>query len=227
MQRVNWMFRSMKMCLLSILITVLATVLLAQTSKHGLMWNRTGLPAVFPLQVKTSEGSDYLMTLTDAASGKPSLAAFIEGGRFFKVLVPPGRYEVQFESGDEWQEESATFGNDETLIMVLSETLEFSVVDYGTKAGHIIDLTSEGQVAAVKDQFICQRRSIDHFPRPQLPFDEDPGYAYRMTDEGEIVLFPNRLSRDRLSAGTDDPVIPTDFAPYFSNPTFKTRTYPC
>jgi hypothetical protein len=30
-----------------------------QTS--GLMWNRTGLPAAFPLQIKTPDGQDYFL----------------------------------------------------------------------------------------------------------------------------------------------------------------------
>ena len=62
------------------------------TPPAGLMWNRTGLPAVFPLQVKTPPGQDHVLTLIDADTGTDALAAYIKGGAFFKVLVPPGTY---------------------------------------------------------------------------------------------------------------------------------------
>src|SRR6056297_186762 len=68
----------------------------------GLMWNRTGLPAVFPLQVKTPPGQDYVLTLIDADTGADALAAYIEGGAFFKVLVPPGTFRLKFAAGDVW-----------------------------------------------------------------------------------------------------------------------------
>ncbi len=67
----------------------------------GLMWNRSGLPAIFPLQVKTSAGNNYFLTLIDAETGKKTLAAFIIGGEFFKVLVPPGTFVVRFSSSDQ------------------------------------------------------------------------------------------------------------------------------
>ena len=125
----------------------------------GLMWNRTGLPAVFPLQVKTAPGRDYRVTLIDAGTGDPALAAYIKGGAFFKVLVPPGTYRLRFAAGQVWQGEEALFGRgDKTERFELSETLTFETRGMGVKAGHVVDLTARGpgRMAGIADQLICQ-----------------------------------------------------------------------
>ncbi|AVL53564.1 hypothetical protein CEP88_13710 [Roseobacter denitrificans] len=218
----------LKFTLLSALwLGLLATSGGAEEPRAGLMWNKTGLPAVFPLQVKTAPGQDFMMTLVDAQTHAPALAAFIEGGEFFKVLVPPGEYDVRFATGAQWRGEAELFGKDETTLFVLDGPLRFAVMDFATKLGHVIDFTASDDAIMVKAQFICQRFSVAEFARPQPPFDDLEGYATRLTQEGELVQFPNRFAPDRLSAGTDDPVIPTDFAPYFSDPAYEVRAFPC
>lgn len=213
--------------LLVLWVSLCATSGAAEPPQSGLMWNKTGLPAVFPLQVKTSPGQDFMMTLVDAETHAPALAAFIEGGRFFKVLVPPGEYDVRFATGADWQGEADLFGKDETTLFVLDTPLQFAVMDFATKLGHSIDLTASEDVISVEARFICQRFGVADFARPQAPFDDVEGYATRLTDEGALVQFPNRFAPDRFSAGTDDPVIPTDFAPYFSDPAYEVRAFPC
>jgi hypothetical protein len=149
--------------------------------EHGLMWNRTGLPSVFPLQVKTTVGENYVLLLSDPDTGADLLAAFIEGGRFFKVLVPPGTYRVRFATGVRWQGEDAMFGlHGETQVIEMPEPLTFEVRGLRTKAGHMIDLTdtTDGDMAALRiaPQLICQRIvwSFDrcnnrlHEPHPNL-----------------------------------------------------------
>lgn len=141
----------------------------------GLMWNRSGLPAVFPLVVKTAPGQDYVLTLIDTATGKAVLAAYIEGGAFFRVLVPPGTFRLRFASGLIWRGEEALFGSgDSTELFELDRPLTFETRGLGTKAGHIIDLRGRapGRLAEAgrvkrKDQFICQWfRSEFAMPRP-------------------------------------------------------------
>ncbi len=136
----------------------------------GLVWNRTGLPAVFPLQVKTRAGQDYFMVLSHADTGKAALAAMIEGGRFFKVLVPPGTFTVSFAIGNGWQGEEALFGpGDMTQFLELPEPLTFGVRGFSAKAGHLVDLTKTGpgRMAQVtlSPQRICQSHGIVSLPR--------------------------------------------------------------
>jgi hypothetical protein len=199
----------------------------ADAPKHGLMWNRSGLPAVFPLQVKTLAGQNYYVELTDAQSGAPAMAAFIEGGRFFKVLVPPGEFDVFFASGKTWEDEESLFGTDGTDVFRLEKPLKFEVLGASVKAGHIIDLTNMPSEIVVAGSFICQRVAVSRWPRPQEPFDDTEGYATRLTDSGELVEYPNRYAQDRLLAGTVEPTVPTDFAPYSSAPQFEVREIPC
>jgi hypothetical protein len=138
-----------------------------QTS--GLMWNHTGLPAVFPLQVKTPDGQDYFLRLIDEETRKEALAAYIIGGAFFKVLVPPGTYFLRFSTGDIWQGEDRLFGPDEsTRSFGLPDPLTFEIRDYGTKAGRVVDIAEipSGPTVqvTVKEQFICQTTRIKFRP---------------------------------------------------------------
>lgn len=125
---------------------------------HGLMWNRTGLPAVFPLQVKTQTGADYFLTLSDAQTGAPALAAYIEGGRHFRVLVPPGVYDLRFAYGADWQGKDALFGSDgSTQEVDLGASLTFAVKTVGVKGGYTLDLRelSQGKID-VAPLDVCQ-----------------------------------------------------------------------
>lgn len=141
----------------------------------GLMWNRTGLPAVFPLQVKTPPGQDYFLTLIDNDTGTPALAAYITGGAFFRVLVPPGTFRVTFATGDVWQGEEDLFGA-ATHVFELGKALTFETRGLGTKAGHVVNLLRHqpGQRAGItrKDQLICQSFAPD-FPAPALFASQD------------------------------------------------------
>lgn len=127
--------------------------------KHGLMWKRSALPSVFPLQVKTRPGRNYHLLLRDEATDEDVLAAFIEGGRFFRVLVPPGTFRIRVSHGFRWQGNDELFGG-QTEQFVLPDPLTFRVTGLRTKRGHIIDLTDDGQgVLAglqVRDAAICQ-----------------------------------------------------------------------
>lgn len=149
--------------LISFVAVMWATVALAQSDppRQGLMWNRTGLPAVFPLQVKTVVGQNYVLLLSDPVSRADVLAAYITGGEFFRVLVPPGTFRIRFASGITWRGEDAMFGrHGQTKVIELPESLTFEVKGLNKKAGHLIDLTTiaDGDVtqAPRKDLFICQ-----------------------------------------------------------------------
>lgn len=127
----------------------------------GLMWNRTSLPAVFPLQVKSPPGREYYLRLIDVETGAPALAAYFEGGAFFRVLVPPGTFRLIFAAGTGWRGEDDLFGPGEaTQLFELRRPLTFETRGLDTKAGHIVRLIEgrPGEIveAAVKGQVICQ-----------------------------------------------------------------------
>ena len=150
--------------LFTLLLCAAATFARAQDEPAppaGLMWNRSGLPAVFPLQVKTPPGQDYFLILIDATSGDAALAAYIKGGAFFKVLVPPGEFRLRFATGKRWQGEGALFGpGADTRVFELTGPLTFETRGLGVKAGHVVTLPGHGadQTADIglKDQLVCQ-----------------------------------------------------------------------
>lgn len=153
---VTWVF---SLCFM--LLAPLAFAAENAPQRHGLMWNRTGLPAVFPLQDKTAVVQDYLLQLKDAQTGDTALAAYINGARFFRVLVPPGTYDVQIAYGAKWQDEAALFGADgPTQTVSLSVPLIFAVRNFSTKGCHMLNLSelAPGQEPRIKGapQMLCQ-----------------------------------------------------------------------
>jgi hypothetical protein len=87
--------------LLVLVLALPALSAFAEERPQGLLWNRSGLPATIPLQIKTNAGVDYFLTLRDVERDRVVLAAYVWGGEFFQVLVPPGRFELVFASGDD------------------------------------------------------------------------------------------------------------------------------
>ncbi len=154
---------------LSLLFALILPLLAqAQEAAHGLAWNRTGLPAVFPLQVKTREGQDYFLTLEDAQTGQAAIGAHIDGGRFFKLLVPPGTYRLRFEALRDDAAPSESFS--------LRDPLTFGVLGTRKKAGHLVDISGlgllEARAAEIRPQSICQVLEQDFEPRvPLVEFD--------------------------------------------------------
>lgn len=150
----------------------------------GLLWNRSGLPAVFPLQVKTPSGLDYHLTLIDMQSGKAALAAYIEGGAFFRVLVPPGTFRLRFATGIDWRGEDVLFGEGEaTHRFNLRRPLTFETRGLGTKAGHIVTLRprTSGTTprATRKDQLICQSFRPGFASPARSPLDQRSDHGPR------------------------------------------------
>lgn len=175
-------------CLLPIGIAAEIADAPSAPTQSGLIWNRTGLPAVFPLQVKTSAGQDHLLTLIDEETGVEALAAYIVGGSFFKVLVPPGTFTLQFSFGDTWQGEERLFGSgDESGSFELQPPLTFKLRGGGTKAGHLVDLTEmqdhQPTKATVKAQSICQVSRTEISPPMEARY---PRASRIRTDDGTL-----------------------------------------
>jgi len=154
--------------LLSLLpLSALAPVRAEEARPRGLLRVETELPRTFPLQVKSNPGTDYLLILREAegavegSTGRIVLTAYVRGGEFFRVLVPPGRYRVDFAKGRpaDWQGEAALFGP-ATEHVTLDEVLEFKVVGTARKSGHIVDLRGPARIAAVPIA-LCEAFRLD------------------------------------------------------------------
>jgi hypothetical protein len=143
--------------------------------RTGLLWLRSELPAVFPLQVKTAPGRSYHLTLLEHATGEARLAAFIRGGDFFRVLVPPGSYAIRVAHGALWRGEDALFGPG-TEVTRLDGPFRFEVQGVGRKAGHLIDLRDliETREAVRRPLAFCQSNRADLTRQPGAPRPDFP-----------------------------------------------------
>lgn len=171
--------------------------------EHGLLWRDSPLPAVFPLVVKTPEGRDFYLRLEKPETGEPVLAAGITGGKFFKVLVPPGDYRLNFVYGLAWHGEAAGFApGPEAGYVTLDDPLRFEVQGVGRKAGHIVTLieTDGSYTFARKDQAICTHVTLTY----RQPDPPQPGPDGRILVGDEYIraedFDPNALPR-RYVAG--------------------------
>ena len=155
---------------------------------QGLLWSDTALPRTLPLQIKTAEGRDYYFVLRDVASGRDVIGAYAQGGAFFRLLVPPGQFELQIASGHgkDWQGRAGLFGA-QTQRFALDPPLEFGVTGYARKNGHLVDLRDLGAIAQTS-LGICQRLALDPESVSVTPDAPMPGVSPR--DPLEIPEFP-------------------------------------
>lgn len=152
--------------------------------RTGLLWLRSPLPAVFPLQVKTAPGHDYHLMLVEVETRSPALSAYIKGGEFFRVLVPPGQYRLRIGYGTNWHSEEALFGEG-TRYFELDRLLRFETRGIGTKAGHLVDLRNllKTKEEAIRSEpfNLCQSFRLLPDEAPALPLVLPP-YANREED---------------------------------------------
>jgi len=143
------------------LVLAACSAAFAETSAdrpQGLMWHRSGLAATIPLQIKTTAGTDHVLYLSDVETGERVLAAYIRGGEFFRVVVPPGRYRLQFDAGRDWQGEAALFGPETAQFEILEPFVFASGV--ARREGHIVDLRDPERVTS-RGVAVCQRWARD------------------------------------------------------------------
>lgn len=134
---------------------------------HGLIENRTGLPLTLPLQVKTDAGRDVYLVMRDAKTTEIAVTAYIEGGRFFRLLMPPGTYTLHAAVGREWKGEDELFGT-ETEFHTLPQALGFRA-GMTRKRGHLIDLRALGEMAEAPTRGIALCQDLGPAPAPARP----------------------------------------------------------
>lgn len=136
---------------------VTATACLGAPPDHGLIRNETGLPLTFPLQVRTTTGQSAYLVLRDAATDEIAVTAYVEGGRYFRLLMPPGAYTLHAALGRDWQGEEALFGA-ATRFYDHPEVLNFEVAGLNRRTGYLVDLRGLDEMAGVtaRPLALCQ-----------------------------------------------------------------------
>ncbi|WP_299839194.1 hypothetical protein [uncultured Paracoccus sp.] len=207
----DWPRKEPPLRLILALLTALAAspAMTAERPVAGLMWNRSGLPATLPLQLHSEAGLDHVVMLTPPGGDAPVLAAYIRGGDFFRVLVPPGDWQIGIASGADWQGGEALFGA-ATQWTSLPEPLHFGVSDGSRREGHVLWLGQEGDQVAITEtapQTICELAGLSSQTR-DLRDDSAPDWSRDVTEGRPAVrklpseprVSTQALSFDRLPA---------------------------
>ncbi|WP_299360495.1 hypothetical protein [uncultured Paracoccus sp.] len=188
----------MRWLVLMLVLAILPLDALAEDRpRSGLMWNRSRLPATFPVVVKTPPGEDYVMFVTRPADGAAVMAGYIRGGDFFRLLVPPGEWRLRFAFGTAWQGETNLFGAATDWIDV-QHALDFRVLGLNRRRAYVITLTEQDGTVKVVDarpgaecQLVLWNSEIR-----EAPVDL-PGMS---PEEREVLVGPQQepLTRPRL-----------------------------
>ena len=210
--------------ILSLLLTSAAMAEGLPRPKAGLLWNDSGLPMTLPLQVVTEAGGpDRAVLLRRAESDSAAVAGYVHAGQFFRLLVPPGEWQIAIASGSDWQGRDALFGP-ETEIIDLPEPLRFHAGEAQLN-GHVLRLTTaEGGAlqVTVGPRIICRipagqaapARAARDVSVPPIAQQPSPVPSYRRDPRDALAHDPlsdgridprDPLSHDRLSDGRLDP----------------------
>lgn len=82
------------------------------------------------LTILTYSGTNYLVKLEDAATGRYVADIFLVGGYPAKVDVPSGRYKIKWASGTDWYGYGELFGPS-TVCNIIQETFNFNETPQG------------------------------------------------------------------------------------------------
>lgn len=77
---------------------------------NGKVWSNTRGARIAPFEIKTSEGSNYFLKLSDAYTKDDVLSVFVQGGRTVTMEVPIGAYTVKYAAGSDWYGLKNLFG---------------------------------------------------------------------------------------------------------------------
>ncbi|TQS71687.1 hypothetical protein ERN12_11775 [Rhodobacteraceae bacterium] len=135
---------------------------------NGLMVVDSDLPRVFPLIIRMPDDRDVYLELS--RDGVRVLSAYGRAGTPFRILVPPGRFDLDLYQGREWSGPARLFGPD-TQSVELDGPLEFSTHGMARKDGWVIDLHSDTDQAGLRRVAICQS---DRLERPDDPVGRAP-----------------------------------------------------
>lgn len=177
----------MRWFLVLLFLTILPAAAPAEDRpRAGLMWNRSALPATFPLVVKTPPGRDYVLFVTAPEAGEAAMAGYIRGGEFFRLLLPPGEWRLRFAFGEDWQGETDLFGP-ATGWTGMQQALDFRVLGVNRRRAYVVTLAERDggmTVAEARAGAECQRLlwdSTDRLWPEDLPgvAPDDPALRHR------------------------------------------------
>jgi len=107
---------------------------------NGALQIYTNSERIAPLEIITSNGSNYLVKLVSTYSQQPIMTVFVRGGNTISIQVPLGTYEIKYASGKKWYGYEHIFGT-ETGYSKADKTFTFENTGYKI-SGYTITLYS-------------------------------------------------------------------------------------
>jgi hypothetical protein len=80
--------------------------------RQGIFRNYDRSARVAELTIRTASGSNYFVKLEEAASKRPVMTFFVNGGSSLTEMVPLGNFVLKYAAGPSWCSEDELFGND-------------------------------------------------------------------------------------------------------------------
>lgn len=109
-----------------------------QLPVSGVVRRHSNAESIAPLEIRTSEGGNYLVKVESASTGLAVMDVFVRGGDRVEVDVPLGDYVIKYASGGQWYGYEHLFGPS-TSYNKANET--FSFVNNGYQiSGYTITL---------------------------------------------------------------------------------------
>jgi len=78
--------------------------------KNGELVVKANYTLVAPFEIRSQVGDNYLLKLTDVATGEDAMTVFVKGGQTVTTRAPLGRFVVKYASGSTWYGYEHLFG---------------------------------------------------------------------------------------------------------------------
>ncbi len=107
--------------------------------KNGELVVKANYTLVAPFEIRSNVGDNYLVKLTDVATGEDALTVFVKGGQTVTTRAPLGRFMVKYASGSTWYGYQHLFGPN-TIYSKAEQIFEFKKTISSSAQSRLLDL---------------------------------------------------------------------------------------
>lgn len=154
--------------------------------KHGATIVAPGYETKAPFEIKTKEGNNYFVKLTDLATGKEALTVFVHGGKPLKIEAPLGNFSIKYATGPQWYGYEHLFGPDTAYAKAQGEFV-FKIET---------DSESKPELLRLKKQLTAADQKVKDFLIKSGTPKKTISYIFDKTDSETELTGIDRLSND-------------------------------
>jgi len=110
---------------------------------NGQIYTFSRREGVYPLELKTPYGGNYVVKITETSTGIDMLTVFVHGGQTVNLKVPLGSYIVKYAAGEKWYGHDHLFGPATSYSKIFQtftfadETLGYSITFSKVRNGNL------------------------------------------------------------------------------------------